>query len=254
MSMSDDKRLRIFESKSALAQSAAELILSEATDAMSRQGYFNFVLSGGSTPEQLYRLLASPAYRETMPWDRTHFFWGDERCVPPDSVNSNFGQARKLLIEPVNARKQNVHRIKGELTPLEAAADYSARLARLAREKSRGPRFDLVLLGMGEDGHTASLFPGKSMNWYGKEYAVGVEADYDGRPANRVTLTPIAFNNSRNILFLVTGSMKAETVRAVLKDEEDPVRWPVHLIKPVGGKVIWFLDEAAGDRVRSDQV
>jgi 6-phosphogluconolactonase len=252
--MSDNKRLRIFESKSALAQSAADLILSEATDAISRQGHFNFVLSGGSTPEQLYRLLASPDYRETMPWDRTHFFWGDERCVPPDSANSNFGQARKLLIEPVKARIQNVHRIIGELTPLEAASDYSARLARLAHEKSPRPQFDLVLLGMGEDGHTASLFPGKSVDWYGKEYAVAVEAEYDGRPANRVTLTPFAFNNSRNILFLVTGSKKAETVRAVLEEEEDPVRWPVHLIKPVGGKVIWFLDEAAGHRVKSNQV
>lgn len=205
------------------------------------QPHWSVALSGGQTPTALYALLAEEPYRGQVPWQDVHLFWGDERCVPPDDPGSNFRLAFQELISRVPIPAGNVHRVQGELEPKAAAQAYESAL----REFFRGaqPCLDLVLLGLGEDGHIASLFPGSSALRETTRLAVAVEAHYQGRPAQRVTLTLPAINSARHVWFLVNGQSKAEIVRAAL---EDPGRQlPVQQVDPLRGQVTWLLDAAA---------
>jgi 6-phosphogluconolactonase len=239
--------IHIFPTPDALAEAAAERFVTAAMAAVTGHGRFLVALSGGGTPQALYRLLAGPPYREQVPWGQTHLFWGDERCVPPADPGSNYGAVEKNLIRHVMVAPENVHRIKGELGPTVAAADYSTQLHHFAEEELPWPRFDLVLLGLGEDGHTAALFPGHTVQ--APAAVVPVTADYQDRPAQRVTLTPAVFNTAHHILFLVTGGNKAEAVAAVQQGPADPRRWPAQQIQPEPGTLTWFIDEAAAARL-----
>lgn len=243
--MSTKAQIRVFETQEALSQAAAGFIAEVAAGAVRRRGRVLLALSGGGTPEPVFRLLADQPYRRRDAWASAHFFWGDERCVPPTDPGSNYGQARRLLLDPLGVPDEQIHRIKGELAPEEAAADYRRRLTEFSGEGSVWPVLDLALMGLGSDGHTASLFPGPPLPGEDRLAAVAATAEYDGRPARRVSLTPPVFNSARNVLFLVAGSGKAQAVAAALAADADPVKWPAARIQPSPGRLYYFLDQPA---------
>lgn len=243
------REIRVFSDQYSLVRFAAGLIFQEASTAVADRECFHFVLSGGSTPAPLYEYLAEPEQQEAISWERTRFYWGDERCVPPDDSGSNYRQAKLLLLDHLTVLPERIHRMKGELSPEEAASEYSAQLSILGEEGRKWPRFDLVLLGMGEDGHTASLFPGSRSDEYENRSVIPVTAHYGDRPTNRITLTPQVFNSARTILFLVIGEGKAQAVKAVIDGPHAPHNWPAQRIKPEDGLVYWLLDEAAASRI-----
>jgi 6-phosphogluconolactonase len=194
----------------------------------------------------MIQLLAND-YRDKVDWKKIHVFWGDERCVPPGDPGSNYKQAWELLFRHVPIPDSNIHRIKGELGPDEASRDYALTLGRFADPPLDVPRFDLVYLGMGEDGHTASLFPDSRTNVI--EPVIPVSAHYQDRPANRVSLTPAVFNQARTVVFMATGEKKAITLAEVLSDRYNPELYPAQRIDPKDGMLIWLVDEAAASKL-----
>ena len=240
-------RLRFFEDADALAEGAAAEFLRLAVSKTAPGVEFRVALSGGSTPRRLYDLLAGEPYASRMPWERIHLFWGDERTVPPDHADSNFGAAQAALLSRVPVPPGNIHRIQGELEPARAAEQYEAELRRVFRlEDGALPRFDLVFLGMGPDGHTASLFPGSEAL---AETHRLVVAPWIGKVgAHRVTLTCPVLNSSAFIMFLVAGADKAGVLREVL--EGPGGRYPAQFIRPADGELHWYIDSAAGHQLR----
>ncbi len=227
----------------ALAREAARRLADLAQEAAAARGRFSLALSGGSTPDRLYRVLAEEPYRSQIPWEEVFLFWGDERCVPPDDPGSNYRLAEETLISRVPIPPDNVYGVRTELEPERAAQVYD----RALQDFFCGPRprFDVVLLGLGDDGHTASLFPGSPALAERERLVVPVTAHYQDRPAQRVTLSLPAINSARQVLFLVAGSNKAEIVRAVLKGPAGQL--PAQLVQPKAGQLTWLLDaEAAG--------
>lgn len=230
--------VKVFRDISELSQAATKSFIELASQAIAERRRFLVALSGGSTPTRLYECLAN----ETLDWSRVHFFWGDERCVPVEDAGNSYGQAKKVLFDKIGAT--NIHRVKSELEPDSAARDYAHTLSQFADPPLDFPRFDLVLLGMGDDGHTASLFPDSPVDVTTPTLAV--TANYQDRPANRITLTPPVFNQAREVWFLVTGQSKAETLKNIIEGEFKPEVYPAQRIRPVGGNLIWMIDEAAG--------
>lgn len=239
-------KIRIFKDLESLSRDAATLFVEQAAKAVEERGQFLTALNGGSTPTRLFQLLATD-YREKVNWSKVHIFWGDERCVPPDDPGSSYGQARDTLLSRVPVLDSNIHRIKGELDPEEASREYSLALSRFASHPHTFPRFDLVYLGMGEDGHTASLFPGSRVDV--AEPTLPVTAHYQDRPANRVTLTQLVFNQARMVAFMAVGDKKAVTLAEVLSSRYNPDLYPAQRIEPKDGKLIWLVDEDAADRL-----
>lgn len=240
--------IRIFKDLEKLSRHAAGLFVDQSAQAIQERGRFLVALNGGSTPNRLFQLLASES-KDQVDWSRVHVFWGDERCVPPDDSGSCFGQARDLLLSHVPIPDSNLHRVKGELEPVEASKDYALTLRGFASPPFDFPRFDLVYLGMGEDGHTASLFPGSPVE--ATEPTRPVTAKYQDRPANRVTLTQLVFNQARLVAFMATGEKKAGTLAEVLSDSYNPALLPAQRIDPQDGQLIWLVDEpAAGNLPR----
>lgn len=244
--------LRIFPSLQVLAAAAAQHFNENVSAAVRLRGQAFVALCGGSTPQTLYALLAQPPYLDAVPWDKIHFFWGDERCVPPDDLDSNYGQARQILLARVPAPSVNIHRVLGEMAPEAAAEDYIKQLQKQAANAARWPRFDWVLMGMGADGHTASLFPGQVHPAEADSPVVAVTASYPGRPTNRVTLTPLVFNAAENVLFLVTGASKAAVLAEVLQGAHDPLQLPAQRIQPLTGSLAWFMDTAAAALIKKE--
>ncbi len=244
--------IRVVDDRGALARAAAELFAAAARKAAARGDFWSVALSGGSTPRDLYRLLADPAepFRAAIPWEAVRVFWGDERHVPPDHPDSNYRMAREALLDRAPISVDNVHRIHAEdPDAATAAAAYEETLAavfHLAPPDARGsaaPRLDLVLLGIGPEGHTASLFPGSP--------ALHDEAHWVAAPfveklaAHRITMTPRALNAAAQIVFLVAGDDKAPAVRAVLQGDAAPDLYPARAIRPADGELLWLLDRAA---------
>jgi 6-phosphogluconolactonase len=228
-----------------LARAAARRFANLAGRAVKTRGRFSSALSGGSTPGTLYRWLAEDACRDHISWDKVHLFWGDERCVPPDDPGSNYRLAHETLIARVPIPDSNVHRIPAELEPEAAARAY----AEVLRGFFGGPwpHFDLVLLGLGSDGHVASLFPGSPALHETARPVVAVTAQYEDRPARRVTLTLPAINAARHVLFLVSGETKAGILQAVL---EGPAgQFPAQQVHPTAGRLTWLLDAGAASRL-----
>ncbi len=238
--------VRKYSNANALARAAADLFLDLCSSATQERGRFSVALSGGSTPAALFRLLATENYASSIDWSGVHVFWGDERNVAPEHINSNYRMANDTLLRLVPIPGQNINRILGEIHAGEAAKAYEAAL----RDFFGGevPQFDLILLGMGDDGHTASLFPGSVV--VGKEVA-GNQLDWvapnyvEKLGTWRITLTTCVINAAANVLFLVSGSTKAETVRSVLEGPYQPATLPAQLIKPKQGRLIWLVDEQA---------
>lgn len=229
-------------------QFGVQLLLQLAQEAVAQHGRFAIALSGGSTPAGIYQLWGQRPYRDQMPWQHTHLFWGDERLVPPDDPGSNYRQLADLLLPHVPIPAQNVHRAKGEWEMATAVADYTAQLKPFA-PNGQPPVLDVVLLGLGRDGHTASLFPGSPVQPPG--WVVGVTAEYDGRPAQRLSLTPTVINQARHVIFLVSGSSKADTLQAVLHGPHQPDQLPAQRIQPSHGTLTWVLDTAVAQNLTS---
>jgi 6-phosphogluconolactonase len=229
-----------------LSRVAAAEFVHRAQDAVQAKGIFTVVLSGGSTPKSLYTLLADDVtLRAAVPWDKVHFFWGDERHVPPDHPDSNYRMAHEALLSKVLVPAANVQRIKSEYPEAHRAADeYDQRLREFfAVAVGHFPQFDLLLLGMGPDGHTASLFPGTVAL---HERTRLVVANWVEKfSTDRITLTPPVLNNAARIIFLVGGEEKAETLRAVLQGAQQPERFPAQLISPTHGTLLWLVDRSA---------
>ena len=245
--------IRVFDDLEALSRAAASLFIDSCAEAIRSRGRALIALSGGNTPLELYKLLARPPYAEQVDWLHVHVFWGDERCVPPDDPESNYRQANEALLSWVPIPKDHIHRVHGEAEPQDAALSYALLLRNYASRPMSWPRFDLVLLGMGEDGHTASLFPGSPVDINAPTAAV--TAQYQGRPANRVTITPVLLNEARRLMFLVSGQSKSRTLANVLYGKYDPDRLPAQRIRPVDGELIWMVDqEAASLLPHHDQV
>ncbi len=234
--------LRIFQDLEALSHAALDLIVEEAHQAIADHGRFLLVLNGGGTPTRLFQLLGSVAPGR-IDWSQVHIFWGDERLVPPDDNESNYGQARRAFLSRVHIPASNVHPIDGAIQAPKAVQQYSQTLQQFADPPRLWPRFDLVLLGMGEDGHTASLFPGLPVDT--QEPVIAVTAQYQGRPAGRISLTPPVFNSARLVVFLVAGENKAGILERVLTGKVSPEQFPVQRIQPKDGRLIWLVDAAA---------
>ncbi|HUE97709.1 MAG TPA: 6-phosphogluconolactonase [Anaerolineales bacterium] len=236
----------IFKDLEELSRAAANLFIEHAEQSIGERNRFLIALNGGNTPTRLFQLLATD-YNEKVEWSKVHVFWGDERCVPPDDAGSSYGQARDVLLRHVSIPDSNIHRMTGELGPAEASKDYSLTLKGFASPLLEWPRFDLVYLGMGEDGHTASLFPGSPLNV--SESTMPVTADYQDRPANRVTLTPLVFNSAHVIAFMATGEKKAITLAKVLSGRYNPELYPAQRIAPKDGRLFWLVDKDAASRL-----
>lgn len=239
-------KIQIFADAEAMSRAAAETIADHISESLQTHDVYSIALSGGSTPRRLHALLADdPGLREQIPWDRVHFFWGDERHVPPDHPESNYLMAFETMLSRVPIPPANVHRIRGEDPDAhKAAADYDQEIRRFFNTAIGDmPRFNCVLLGIGPDGHTASLFPGTSAleetqrlvvaNWVEKFQSF------------RITLTGPLFNNADRILLPVSGIEKADIVKAVLEDGPETTRFPVQRIQTTHGEVTWFLDHSA---------
>ncbi|MDQ3005401.1 MAG: 6-phosphogluconolactonase [Chloroflexota bacterium] len=235
-------KLRIFDDLEKLSIHAANLFSEQAARSILERDQFLVALNGGGTPTRLFQLLASDLH-DRVEWAKVHIFWGDERCVPPNDPGSSYGQARELLLSRVPIPESNIHRIKGELTPVAASKEYSLLLKEYASPPLDWPRFDLVYLGMGEDGHTASLFPGSPVQV--TEAALPVTAQYQDRPSNRVTLTQLVFNSTHMVVFMATGEKKAITLAEVLSDRYNPELYPAQRIEPKDGELIWLVDKDA---------
>lgn len=238
-------RIQIYANQSELAAAAAALISDAAQEAIRARGQFDIALSGGSTPLSCYAALAAPPHSTSIDWARVHVFWSDERCVPPDHPWSNYATAKQALLERVPLPAGNVHRMHGELPPNEGAEEY--RQALLAHFGGPGfPVFDLILLGLGADGHTASLFPGSLGVRTGE---VPVTENYiSSLESWRLTFTFPLINSARKVAFLVAGSAKSDTVREVIEGKK-PL--PAKAINPHSGELVWLLDAEAAALLKS---
>ncbi len=246
--------IRIAHDSHTWATAAAELVHSLGQEAIQANGQFLIALSGGTTPETLYRALASPAFTDRFDWSRTTFFFSDERCVPPDDSRSNYALANNTLFTPLNITPSQVCRMAGESRdPQAAAREYEQQLRRATNTSpSSSPTLDLVLLGLGEDGHTASLFPGSPALRDNKNLIAVTQSPKD--PPTRLTMTLGVINRASVILFLVAGAGKAGVVRAILDPKTEAERQlPASLVAPEEGRLIWLLDRAAAAELPTDQ-
>ena len=228
--------VRVFEGPQELARAAANTFAEEATQSIREKGRFAVTLAGGSTPKALYELLAAE-YVNALDWSRVHAFFGDERCVPPDHEDSNYRMAQEALLSRVPVG--SVHRMRGELSPPEAATLYEEELAAFFDDR---PDFDLVLLGIGGDGHTASLFPHTPALEVRDRWTV--ENPVEKLGTERLTLTVPVINGAQGIIFLVTGESKSNALKEILEGDADPREYPAKLIHPFG-KLTWMIDRGA---------
>jgi 6-phosphogluconolactonase len=228
-----------------LALAAADEFARSAAEAIRKRGLFHVALSGGSTPRSLYRRLTRAPHRGVIPWDGIRFYFGDERCVPPEDGRSNFRMARETLFDPLRVAPRRIFRMKGEDEPARAAEAYERSLR--AHVPGRPPRLDLILLGLGEDGHTASLFPGTPA--LEEDRLLVVENFMPGSKEPRVTLTFRAINSARRVIFLVSGAGKAAVVARMLQKRGRGNPLPAARVSPSRGTLLWLLDEEAGSKL-----
>ena len=227
----------IFENPAALAEGLADLFLQEADTTITERGRFLVSLAGGTTPLAAYRLLAQSPRCDEIQWENVKVFFGDERCVPSNSFLSNFHAVNEALLSHVPIPQQNIYRMRGEIPPGEAAADYAQILR---RECGEPPCFDLMMLGLGKDAHTASLFPGEDPLTDDEAF---VRNTYSHETqTNRLTMTPRVINNARTIVIATEGSEKAAAFAAVRGHDYDPVKYPAQVISPANGRLLWYID------------
>jgi len=233
--------LHIEKDTKALSASLAEWINKYIQQVLASQDRFTFVLSGGSTPKALYALLAESPYKESIPWEKLHFFWGDERAVPFEDSRNNAKMCYDELLDKVPVKAENIHIMRTDITPEESAAEYE----KIVKSYFEGSEttFDFVLLGMGDDGHTLSLFPGTEV--IHEQNALATSFFLQAQDMYRITLTAPVVNNAACVAFLAAGAGKAEVLKQVLKGEKNVDLYPSQIIQPVKGQLHWFVDEAA---------
>ncbi len=236
----------VFETPEQVALAAAERFVEHAQTSIHDHGLFTVALSGGKTPRRMYELLATGAFKARLEWSAVHLFFGDERMVPPDHSESNYRLARESLISHVPIPPDNVHQMNGAGEAVTNARLYEVELRSFFSGAER-PRFDLVLLGLGKDGHTASLFPGT--NALSERHAWVVANWIEEFQSYRLTLTAPAINAAARVEFLVTGADKAQALAAVLEGPSDPEHLPAQLIKPQSGSVSWLVDTQAASKL-----
>lgn len=230
-----------------VARAAAEHFVARSIEAVALRGAFFVALSGGSTPRSLYKLLADPnEFRDRIPWTKAHFFWSDERHVPPHHPDSNYRMAHEVMLSRVPVSTSNVHRVMSENpSAANAATLYEETLLQVTKQTL--PQLDLILLGLGTDGHTASIFPDSEVLHETKRLVAAPWVEKLN--TYRITMTLPLLNNGASVVFLVSGTEKAEIVKEVLKG---PERYPAQAVKPNNGELLWLLDEAAASRYRDE--
>lgn len=239
--------IAVLDSPDALAHEAARRFEAEATASISARDRFAVSLSGGTTPKRMLNLLASAPFSRRLDWSRTHFFWGDERCVRPDDARSNYGMVRRALLDQIDVPAANVHRMRGELDPQEGAREYCDQL-RAFFGGDQTP-FDLLLLGVGPDGHVASLFPGTPALTVTDRACVANDVGENLIARWRLTLTYPAINAARKISFLVSGPEKADVLAQIINGPHDPNRMPAQGVDPREGSTTWLIDRAAAAKL-----
>lgn len=236
--------LQIFAEPDALAAALADAFVDDARNAIEQRGAFFVALAGGTTPKNAYHLLAQEPRRSEVDWNNVFVYFGDERSVPPESDQSNYKMAADAFLRDVNVPADHVHRMRGEADPPAAAREYAELLIQTMGDQ---PHFDLVLLGMGADGHTASLFPGTDPLTDDERLvrAVWVEK----MSTHRITVTPLVINNARHVVIATEGDSKAPALYAVREGPYDPRTHPIQIVAPVNGRLSWFVDRAAAARL-----
>jgi 6-phosphogluconolactonase len=237
--------LHVYRDPQALARALAELFVATGRMAAAERGSFHVALSGGNTPRAAYDLLAQEPLRDELSWSDVFVYFGDERCVPPDDEQSNYLMASRAFLDEVGIPHANVHRIRGEADPGHAANEYASLLR---ADLGNSPQFDLVLLGLGPDGHTASLFPGTPPDTDDDSLVRAVYAK--SQMMWRVTITPKAINLARTVAFAVEGPEKAQIFAAVYEGPRDPVKYPAQIVDPTSGRLIWLVDELAAGMLK----
>jgi 6-phosphogluconolactonase len=244
-------RVFVFDTPEQLALAAAERFAEYDRAFHGELDRFSVALAGGNTPRRIYELLASERFKHRIEWPQVHLFFGDERCVPPDHPDSNYLMAYETLISKVPIPAKNAHRIIGEGKPDESARLYENQLRAFFAGVS-WPRFDLVLLGMGADGHTASLFPGSDALKEKSKWVMATKMEK--LKQDRITLTVPVFNHAAHVVFLVTGKEKAARLAEVLERRSPTDRLPAQEIEPINGSVEWLVDQAAAEKLRTSQL
>jgi 6-phosphogluconolactonase len=237
-----DKTIKIFPTPELLAEGFAKELIRLIKVSSDRKKTFTIALSGGSTPELLFTILGDQ-YSGSVAWEYVHLFWGDERCVPPESTESNFRMVKTKLIDKILIPAVNVHRIKGEAEPEIEAERYSEVISALTGKRNGLPSFDMIILGLGEDGHTASVFPGH-LDLF-KSNKICTVASHPVTKQKRITLTGQVINNAEAVVFLVTGKRKAEIVKGIIKKDLSAPNYPASLVVPASGYLSWFIDKDA---------
>ena len=240
----------IVEDQQAMSRTAADLFLERADAVLKTRAFCSVVLSGGSTPKELYSLIASaPDIKDNIEWEKVHFFWGDERHVPPDHPQSNFRMAHDAMLSELALPPENIHRIPSEDAEAHRAARrYEHELTYFFQLKNdQYPRFDLIWLGLGADGHTASLFPQSAALTEQRHFVTANRVEK--LQSHRITMTLPVLNHARCIIFLVSGAGKAEALKQVLKGGDRARQLPAGLIQPLNGKIYWIIDRAAASKL-----
>ncbi len=238
-----EREIIVLDDAQALSVRAAEEIVHVSGEAICMHAQFTLCLTGGNTPANTYSLIGT-RFHLSVDWKEVHFFWGDERCVPPDNEASNFGMANRTLLSKLPLAPSQIQRMRGEDPPAAAAAAYEKDLKEFfSLGAGELPRFDLVLLGLGDNAHIASLFPGSPL--INERVRMVADAEVDAPQRHRITLTPPVLNNAARVMFIVSGVKKAQAVKDVLQGPQDPSRFPAQLIEPTEGTVMWLLDKAA---------
>ena len=241
--MNENKEVKIFSDAQDMAEAFALELFHIVKSSRQR---FDIALSGGSTPKLLFDVLANN-YASRMPWDRIHFWWGDERCVPPTDEESNYGMTAKHLLSKIPMDESQIHRVKGELSPEEAASDYIIQIQSHLNERQNWPIFDLIILGMGSDGHTASIFPHEMKLLHSDKICEVATHPESGQ--KRVSLTGNVINNANRIYFLVSGKSKAKRVSEIMNNMKKAQKLPAFHIEPKQGRIIFFLDHKAASKI-----
>ena len=238
--------INIYKEESKVLSALADFIASVAKKTIDVQGRFTIALSGGSSPKKLYELLASDAYRGKVDWRKVFFFFGDERYVPLYHKDSNYLMAERALFEPLGILQEQVFAVNTALPPIDAARDYEEKVVDHFHDKK--PRFDFILLGLGDNSHTASLFPHTKVLY--EKAALIKEIFVDEVNMYRITFTAPLINNAHQVAFLVYGAGKADAVHHIIKGEPNIDLYPAQLIHPIDGTLSWFMDEAAASKIQ----
>jgi 6-phosphogluconolactonase len=237
--------LQVYPDAEILAAALADLFIGVGESAIAERGLFRVALSGGNTPRRAYELIGAQPRNFLLSWSDVFIYFGDERCVPPDDEQSNYRMAKKAFLDAVPLPPANVHRIRGEADPGIAANEYASILR---ADLAQPPRFDLVLLGLGPDGHTASLFPGTPPDTDGNALVRAVYAQ--SQMMWRVTITPLVINLARVVAFAVEGVDKAEVFAKVLEGPFDPITYPAQIVQPKPGRLVWLVDKLAAGTLK----